>query len=59
MASTNANAGYVKAIDEASTGPVHDFLWHRQNRGRRSDLWIDLAMIATWGGLVAWVLLQG
>jgi hypothetical protein len=58
MALTNAKAGHVDALDEASTGPVHDFGWHRQNRGRRSAQWVDVAMVAAWGGLIAWVLLH-
>jgi hypothetical protein len=39
-------------------GSAHDFGWHLQNRGRRDGQWVDLAMIAAWAGLIAWVLVH-
>jgi hypothetical protein len=53
---TNASAGCAQALDEI--GSVHDFGWHLQNRGRRNGQWVDVAMIAAWGSLIAWALLH-
>ncbi len=53
---TDASAGRVEALDEI--GSTHDFGWHLQHRGRNDGQWVDVAMIAAWGGLIAWVLLH-
>jgi hypothetical protein len=50
------SAGRTGALDEM--GPAHDFGWHLQNRGCRNGQWVDLAMIAAWGSLIAWALLH-
>jgi hypothetical protein len=58
MALTHVTDGDVEAVGEACAGPVHDFVWHRQNRGLHSGHWVDLATTVAWAGLIAWMLLH-
>jgi hypothetical protein len=44
--------------DSIRSGPIHDFKWHRQHRGRYSVQFVDVVMVLGWAALVGRVLLH-
>jgi hypothetical protein len=50
------SAGWDDATQAASSGPVHDFAWHRQHRSQRRVRPVDIAMIAAWAAFLGWCL---
>jgi hypothetical protein len=50
------SVGWDNATQTASSGPVHDFAWHRQHRSRRRVRPVDIAVITAWAAFLGWCL---
>jgi hypothetical protein len=50
------SADWDNAPQAATSGPAHDFAWHRQHRSRRRIRPVDIAIITAWAAFLGWCL---
>jgi hypothetical protein len=56
LSTNDSRADWDNATQAATSGPVHDFAWHRQHRSRRRVRPVDIAIITAWAAFLGWCL---